>query len=204
MALSAQELMFSKTISLEPDDNRFQLVYATQLYGTLFGAFARFQTAKSGANIKIKQIDFYGINYKGSINLGIRDLFINDIENDVLKIDLTLQADDTAIYTKEIKKENLNILITPNQALEIDRTLVPMNDDMTLPDEHRAFKHGKFDSEFFVRDGLYVKAKSTNPNNEFKHMDPISINTSTPQGIPAGLAGIGVICRIGAARFFFD
>lgn len=203
MALTAQEMQFSKTISLGTEDNRFQLIYATHLYGTLFGLFSRFQTAEEDGTLIIKQIDFYGINYKGPINLGINKIDINDDDSDLLRIDLKLQADDTEIHTREINKKGLNIPISANQSLLVERELLPMQGDTTLPDEVRAFKNGKFDSEFFERDGLFVKKKGVDPNTEFREMQPIGINVSTP-GAEETPLGIGVICRIGVARFLLD
>jgi hypothetical protein len=45
----------------------FQFVYGTELYGTLFGVFARFKVEKDG---KIKSVKLQLFNYRGMINVG--------------------------------------------------------------------------------------------------------------------------------------
>ena len=223
MPLTDSQLQFSKTISLAERDNRFQLIYATHLYGTLFGVFARFQTEKiDDDSIKVKMIDFMGINYKGNINLGIKGIKVNEVVDDVLKIDLILQADGTGFRTKEFLKPDLpevmqedeprphfdNIIIKKDQSLEVIRTLVPMNIDHpdyeNLQDEIRAFKDGKFDSEFFIRDGLFVKKKDIDPNKVFEQHRPASVPTTSPLGVQENVPTLGVSCRIGKARFFLS
>ena len=104
-----------RTISLKESDNRFQLVYATQLYGSLFALTARFQTEKlENGNIMIRQIDFVGVNYKGPLNLGIINLEVkkvpsNKLEKGFLVVNITLQANDAMVFSREISKKGLDI-----------------------------------------------------------------------------------------------
>jgi len=51
----------------------FQAVYFSQLYGTFFGVFCKFDCDENenDANYCLEQVDFRLINYKGPLNLGI-------------------------------------------------------------------------------------------------------------------------------------
>ncbi|MDW3191053.1 MAG: hypothetical protein R8G66_01775 [Cytophagales bacterium] len=74
---------FRHYINLE-DNESFQLVYTSQLYGTFFAVYARFNWTESrpptseGEKKKyiIQSIDFEVINYKGLINIGIVEVLI--------------------------------------------------------------------------------------------------------------------------------
>lgn len=66
---------FSSNISLS-DGSRIQTIYASQLYGTFFGIFAKFdvsQTTFNGTKKSkyIEKIKFTLINFKGNLNLEI-------------------------------------------------------------------------------------------------------------------------------------
>src|SRR6266496_6182820 len=64
----------------------YHFVYASQLYGTIFGIYAKFEPDPEykGKNYAIKTISFKLINYKGSINIGLTGNYEWDDENTTL------------------------------------------------------------------------------------------------------------------------
>jgi hypothetical protein len=204
--LDLEDFNLSKTISLDEADHRFQLIYATQLYSSLFGVFARFRTEKQSEEIvTIKQIDFIGINYKGPINLGIIDINVshNNVDG-LLEIDLTVRADNTPLYTDEFNKTNLNYGIRRGDVMRITRTILPMYEGSSTDVMDKAFVNGKFDSEFFERDGLYVKERPLSHDAQFNstHLQRLPNLSNPTQKAVHEL--IGPTCRIGEAKFLFD
>ncbi|NQZ77048.1 MAG: hypothetical protein HRT61_13240 [Ekhidna sp.] len=202
-----------RTISLKESDNRFQLVYATQLYGSLFALTARFQTEKlENGNIMIRQIDFVGVNYKGPLNLGIINLEVkkvpsNKLEKGFLVVNITLQANDAMVFSREISKKGLDIEVDcsndEKKMLKIHRSLAPMYEGNSDKIEDQAFVHGKFDSEFFERDGVYVKRKEKDHENQFEETDVIEIpEFSDPTNRIKDI--FGPRCVIGESLFIFS
>lgn len=165
---------FSSNLCLREDDiERYQLIYATQLYGTLFGVFGKFNVVQQRNASAINSIEFIGINYKGPVTLSIypqfdKPTYATDSGSNrkMLEMNLYLQAgkgsqqnidpyviDLKALYPGEI------FSLENNDYLKIERKLVPMVNNYALPVAERAFSNGQFDSEFYVRDGLYIKEK---------------------------------------------
>ncbi|MGD1957839.1 MAG: hypothetical protein ACFB2Y_03240 [Fulvivirga sp.] len=149
------------SVQLNLHDSSYQLIYTTQLYGTTFSVFANFSVESEGEDLmRVKEISFIGVNYKGPININIKEIEQPEIdENDRLKITLVLQADDLNVpYTSMISKV-VDIQVNKKLDMTIDRDLIPMNDNFNntaVPIEERAFRSGKFDSEFYMRDGIFI------------------------------------------------
>lgn len=177
------DLNFSTTIHLHPGDNkRFQLLYFTQLYDTLFSLFARFEveeTQVANASKRIKEIEFLGVNYKGEKNLKIEDIKVGveqtisddgQAKLDLLKVDLTVSGCGTGTYTRPKDKiMQLSLDVPDDASLRVQRTLRSMNnfehriiqdgfEGFNLPED--AYWNGSFDSEFFIRDGFFISPKS--------------------------------------------
>ena len=69
--------------------------------------------------------------------------------------------------------------------------------------EDQAFVHGKFDSEFFERDGVYVKRKEKDHENQFEETDVIEIpEFSDPTNRIKDI--FGPRCVIGESLFIFS
>lgn len=168
------KLEFSSNLCLrEGDLERYQLIYATQLYETLFGVYGKFTVAQKGDTSVINSIDFIGINYKGPITLSVYPKFDkptyatdSDSGRKMLEMNLYLQAGKSSPqnidpYVVDLKKmfPDETFTLKNNDYLKVQRKLVPMVTDNKLPIAERAFSNGQFDSEFYDRDGLYVKEK---------------------------------------------
>jgi hypothetical protein len=52
------------------EDPVFQFVYATQVYGTLFGMYAKFKIADLGDKCRLEEMTLEILNYQGVINIG--------------------------------------------------------------------------------------------------------------------------------------
>lgn len=152
------------SIHLRENDDKYQLIYTTQLYGTIFSVFANFSALNEENGImRINQINFIGVNYKGQVNLDIKA--IQDpvlVDNDQqLNVTLELQSDDRGPYTSIISK-SVDVAVDKELGIIVDRELLPMNanyDRVDIPIEDRAFRDGKFDSEYFLRDGVFIVPK---------------------------------------------
>ncbi|MEL6559955.1 MAG: hypothetical protein AAFQ94_17330 [Bacteroidota bacterium] len=168
------KLEFSSNLCLREDDiERYQFIYATQLYETLFGVYGKFNVVQQGDSSVITSIDFIGINYKGPITLSVfpqfdQPTYATDSDSDrkMLEMNLYLQAGKSSpqninsyvVNLKELYPDE-TFTLKNNDYLKIQRKLVPMVTDNKLPVSERAFSNGQFDSEFYERDGLYVKEK---------------------------------------------
>lgn len=186
------KLEFSSNLSLsEHDAHRYQLVYATQLYGTLFGVYAKVYSEIEGDEAFLNRIDFIGINYKGENTITLLDHFDKPVyaENSktgVRALQLKIEVQAGGQHEQNIDPVTLNLAEAyPHERfsfkrgdyLSIKRVLIPMVTDTSLPLKERAFYNGHFDSEFYVRDGLYVKHREQNPDDlHFDHSDLIFDN----------------------------
>lgn len=193
----------TKTVSLNPKDDRYQLIYATELYSSLFAAYAKFDTSTNGdGTVKITQVEVVGINYKGPINLGIVLAEYDEFVNNTHTLKLIIQANDTGIWSKSTSITNLNIDVSDGHMLRVERKLLPMNNTITDPLEKRAFVQGKFDSEFFTRNGVFVKEKSTIPEAEFNGVIPLDIPGIAEFSSSDGPGTVlGASCEEGWAKF---
>ena len=171
---------FSSNISLRRgDEERYQLLYATQLYGTLFGVFGKFEWEHVKGGLKINRMCLRGINYKGPYTLKIVDRFdepfvqqSRKVEGQVLVLELFVKADTSngvefpeVVWDFERSYPGEDFVLRDNDYLRINRNLLPMVDATDGPIEQRAFKNGLFDEEFYYRDGLYVREKAENAHN---------------------------------------
>ena len=147
------ELVLS--LSLEPNHNkRMQFVYGSQLYGTFFGVFASFIIT----NKKISGVKLQTINYKGIINLGIVGIKVRtenkDSNNKILYLDFifkAFQASDkiqSFTFKEEFSVDEIAEVIV-SRSLQRFTTNVRTG----LGDNN------VFDSEFYEKDGLYVREK---------------------------------------------
>ncbi|MEM6831009.1 MAG: hypothetical protein AAGA66_03690 [Bacteroidota bacterium] len=152
----------SNTVHLYEGDDMFQFVYGTQLYDSMFSLYANFNARANGDLMEVEEITFIGVNYKGNINLGIKDISAPVLAGDgALEITVTLQADDSTAITP-LKTVSAGQEVGAGNYLKIIRELAPMSDDYydaQKPILDRAFTNGKFDSEYFVRDGLFIKER---------------------------------------------
>ena len=147
-------LYFSSNVFLnEQNNDRYQLVYSSQLYGTFFSVYGKFTVS----NNTLKAVKLKLINYKGVLNLNLTDFVIADSFKSVEVQDLmknnkevTLDCLQIGIKVKAFSEEKnmeqtCNIPLPEESGthyLEVSRTLIEMDPN-----------HFVFDEEFKWRDG---------------------------------------------------
>jgi len=130
----------------ERGQGNFQLVYASQLYGTFFSVYASFETEIIKDECFIKKADFELVNYKGNIDLGLKDITYCDTEK-LFHIHLQGMLEQRVINDAKAFKK---LCLKKGQILTFKRKLFPFADSNT------GLSKGVFDSEFYLRDGIWT------------------------------------------------
>ena len=158
---------------------RFQIVYASHIYNTMFGVFANFRCEKVDDNtMLIKQIDFLPISYNGPLVVCIEgvkgpDWYPNktrkegELKSLEFELQLGVSLDDFHPKIKEpfsISFSDAELAVKRGDYFRIIREIVPVRRPLTNEDQpqemvDRAFVNGVFDNEHFVRDGLVAAAQ---------------------------------------------
>jgi hypothetical protein len=155
--------------SIQIDSNENQLIYASQLYGTLFAVSGKFTLSPDKQ--KLKAIEFKLINYKGTLNLGLLSITRSDLIPDVTvegRFNLTLQLKamhGVHGHNKSLSLNDLDIDTNSFKQLLVTRRLHRFGPIENIT-EH--LNDMVFDTEFFERDGAVIKEKNI-------HMDDAPI-----------------------------
>ncbi|MDT0538859.1 hypothetical protein [Croceitalea sp. P059] len=141
------------------NEQDYQLIYPSQLYGTFFTVSAKITLSKSKK--KVTGIDISLVNYKGMYNIGLENSTKNNFsfENGTGILTLDLKAysgiDDKSltngislILKEEIPLQKFHRIFTTRKLKSFSKsgTIVGHLDE------------GLFDSEFYVRNGKYIAA----------------------------------------------
>lgn len=137
----------------------YQIVYASQLYGTFFTVGAKLELSEDDSSI-------IGIclalnNYKGLYNIGMLDHTRNTFlhKNGKALIILHLMVDNGKNTDKLKRKVSMN-LSKPIPIDEIDELnftrVIHSLTEVNSPEDH--LDESIFDSEFYVRNGKYIAA----------------------------------------------
>lgn len=183
MKLHESSTMTSMVASIEVKNSKdYQLVYASQLYGTFFVI---------GARLVLSGEDLIGIelalnNYKGLYNIGIlKDAqSIFEREGEKALITLHLQVDNGKNSDKLVRKVTLNledkIPVADLKELHFTRELHSLTQTTKL---EKHLDEAIFDSEFYDRNGKYIASKerldTKLPKPDFKKFQKI-----VPKGDP--------------------
>ncbi len=145
------------TISLnEADENRMQLVYASQLYQTFFAVFGAFDVDRADPNaLTLKGIALQLINYKGMINLGIIGVSDPVIIDDGIEIRFKIKAMTPSGILKYYGFDKA-VSVKNSDRIDFQRVLEPI-DVKPYTGVGDNLVH---DSEFFERDGLYNRKRT--------------------------------------------
>ncbi|HYC86288.1 MAG TPA: hypothetical protein VEB86_13740 [Chryseosolibacter sp.] len=141
----------------------FHFVYGGQLYGTLFGLFAKF--LKIGPNASgeylVTGMDLKLLNYQGVLNLGFTKH--EDLKYSNGKFDFDVVGESTFDATQTPVMFNTPLVVAKNEPVEIvfSRRLMPLPGFEFDPDDHNPSKplpppvpkKSLFDSEFYYRSG---------------------------------------------------
>lgn len=149
------------------NQNDYQAIYASQLYGTFFSVFAKFtcQDIQSDRYI-IEKIDFKLINYKGVVNLGISNVQgVYNWQDEQGNIHKLINLQVQGLNSDDEFEFNCSGLELPKSGHQgelfiIQRTLKPMHNSGSALDK------SVFDDEFFYREGL------ADATDGFLHREP--------------------------------
>lgn len=168
MKEDSRNLVVTVDVSLTEPTDVYQFVYGSQLYGTLFGVFAKF-TARKSKEKNVYHVTAFSLkllNYQGVINIGFESneaVYKQEKKNE-RSIEFNVQGTSRILKTKEAKIEPL-IEIKQGQPIPItfNRMLYPLPGfdkvrRMPVPGTQRSSKDklpelSYFDTEFHYRNG---------------------------------------------------
>lgn len=179
----AREATYYTTIVLsEGRSNDFQLVFASQVYGTFFGIYAKLDFTRQSGRLKLNKITFRMINYKGQINIGIDkvDPPLRDPEDTKkLNVNFHLKGYMPALQDYECDFTEDEIYLEDGSEITFKRT---MHEFVERPDD--IFAVGTFDDEFYFRDGLFpIEAPVSDLENKIEAKYPNRIGKRCPWNI---------------------
>jgi hypothetical protein len=159
----------------------FHFIYGSQLYGTLFTIYARFEGKEidNGGGFRASKISMKLINYKGPLNIGFTD---EDLEwredGGIPYIDFHVMGESTT-YVKDFFPEPFIVRKGTRSLIIFNRILDPMpkfrkyfdsrlNSDGTLDNSSSLLNSEPpscqfFDSEFNERDGMDLYNRDLKP-----------------------------------------
>ncbi|WP_299898811.1 hypothetical protein [uncultured Aquimarina sp.] len=172
--------------------SRYQFVYASQLYNTFFGIFARFETSNLNHENKLCNVDaaeFILVNYSGQINLGIKS--IDNIKLDeysvpaydgmptelkCLNFDITIKGLEKG-FKPEPKIFDKPITLSTKEEIyiRINRKVAPLIDGSNQP----SFSDVIFDTEKYNRSGVFYNQKALLGKNNSNSDQRINLPDST-------------------------
>ncbi len=153
---------FITTIDLSKpfDENIYQFIYGSQLYGTSFAVYGLFDcTPFEDNSTKINRIRFKLINYRGCVNIGvdhIEELIIRkgNLLLPVIKIFVRPLTPSFKSIDYYIKDEDLRV--SNDQPFFVKRLAMPFDSRIVGSNESgRGQEKIFFDTEFNYRDGYF-------------------------------------------------
>jgi hypothetical protein len=184
---------FITTIDLSKpfDENVYQFIYGSQLYGTLFAVYGLFDcTSFADSSTKINRIRFKLINYRGCVNIGvdhIEELILREGKEKeenfllpVIKIFVkpltpSSKSIDYVIKDKDLRVSNDQIFIFQRLAMPFDERITQTNTG------GKSQKKIFFDTEFNYRDGYYETFEPKRPG----HVDADEDMLGDPRPFPS-------------------
>lgn len=146
----------------------YQSVYSSQLYGTFFSIFGKFQTKSDNENYYLYRATFKLINYKGIINMGITRIdepYLRVTNSGTTHYDIQLEV--KALHDNDKVTLNFNTpLIIPkkNSFMNIDRKLIQMHHP-----KKSALENNIFDEEFYYREGVKSNLEVSDTQRKPRH-----------------------------------
>lgn len=152
--MTKQKKNYQGTIFLK-NDLGLQEVYSSQNYGTFYSIYMAFdcvQDIKDKEKVKIKNLKFEIVNYKGVLNLGIVNVIWKpkaDEKSAIFEIEVEAMTPKRCFTFPEEKEFKIDLKIYDK--IVIERTLLKMSAfNLSLnPNDNLVF-----DDEFYYRDGL--------------------------------------------------
>jgi len=225
--------IYEGAIFLNPNDSRnYQAIYGSQSYGTYYSVLAFFDVSESEeqpGKLQLNRIKFDLINYKGPVNLAIKDVEIklqqkfkdsngSDIQEKGIFIKLQVKVDNNVPEIEnsrgllEVQISDLPEYSNPNdRIIDENGTLLVSRELLSLggntfediaEDSKEAILNGVFDSEFFYRNGKdnFKKRKDF----DLKHDEDSTILSSSSGVYEIQLNGGNTpTCRENKSKMFY-
>jgi len=146
------------------DSSRFQFLYASQNYGTIYAIYAKFNIEEKNEEINLKYVELILINYKGLIQMGFLDGKKIDIKT-------TFDTIQPINYSNKIKFEDnvLNKMLTPVKGFSKN------NYTCFIPKNKTSIKKDKF-TKFYMRRILFFLGIELNSEIFNKQHDLVGLD----------------------------
>lgn len=198
--LSAVNLSENGTV----DNPIFHFVYGSDLYGSLFGVYAKFSVEKSGDECRLKSCELSLHNYRGAVTIGFSyhlPYYAHDSTLDHHQIFFGVQGNRSENKKEFIIPGDIIVSKTSPQTFWFNRILYPMPDfhfdldKIPNPTERRVVTHdfSIFDSEFCYRNGIDYYYQTLRPGMYgFEQLKMLTLKDRIPSAR----------CHTGVAKLF--
>ena len=151
---------FITTVDLKNAGNSYHFLYASQLYGTFFSIFGKFDFDPN--TLLVRSIDLQLLNYKGVVNIGFCAMESSDIPPNPSKEDLYygVQGGNTDTYIKADFRSPIQLTKGTPTPVTFHRVLYALNNYNRNPGGKPSDPMGVppmepyFDTEFHYRSGI--------------------------------------------------
>ena len=133
----------------------YHFIYASTLYGTLFGIYGRFDVVRGPVDTLVRSIKMRILNYHGVVNIGFERDPVYDVRDHI--VDFWVQGASGRDEADVVLNQSI-----PNGSrfeLNLNRVVRPLAGfseslDTTTPLDTPSQKDALFDTEFHYRDGI--------------------------------------------------
>ncbi len=148
-----KDVYYATVVLSESRKEHFQFVFASQVYGTFFGIYSKFEVEKQASGVLVKKIVFRLINYKGIINLGITNIELKKERRGSKKYVFNIKLKGLMPLFQDfpfVPPGNVPLLLDSSDEFIVKRELESFSYD-----EEDVITDGVFDDEFYFKDGLF-------------------------------------------------
>ena len=137
------------------ENDIYHFIYASTLYGTLFGIYGKFDAVRGPANTLVRSIKMRILNYHGVLNIG----FERNPDYDVVDHIVDFWVQGASGNDEADVQLNQSIPNGTRFKLQLNRTVMPLagfseSTDTTTRLSTPSQKDALFDTEFHYRDGI--------------------------------------------------
>ncbi|MAZ71988.1 MAG: hypothetical protein CMC70_02465 [Flavobacteriaceae bacterium] len=199
---------FHSTIKIGENEKK-QLFFASQSYGTNYFIYGYFKTKETTKNSSvITGLKMIVLNYKGILDLGFSTnenlkTTVSKVKeagkDPMLLINITMQAAVSGTTKPEVDIDlDTPIKIEDRTNLKVVRDLIPISGDI----DKNALNHGVFDDEFYYRDGwTYAERKVRDIADQGNDFPVRSVLDKEEE---SNLVGPAIRCRVAHFQLVFN
>ncbi len=154
-------------LSIQLEENVYQFLYGSQLYGTSFALYGRFDCSPlENTHIKINKIRFQLINYRGCVNIGLIGQPKYGKRNGQHVIVIYVKPLQSSAEPIDFDFEGEGLIINEGDRINFQRLAKPF--DSRLKEENNSgYSQNEifFDTEFNYRDGYFESPEPLRPGH---------------------------------------